>query len=77
MKNLSRHTFYSPNKVILGMDTTSIVPEEILKLGGGRVLLVEDLSKLVDGGIKQARLFEPNPKDLTEKDVKLIYEGAF
>jgi alcohol dehydrogenase len=38
---------------------------------------IEDLPKLVDGGIKQARLFVPNPRDLTEKDVKSIYEGAF
>jgi len=39
MKNLTTHTFYSPNKIILGMNTTSIVPEEIKKLGGGRLLL--------------------------------------
>jgi len=37
----------------------------------------EDLPKLVDGGIKQARLFVPNPRDLVEKDVKSIYEEAF
>ena len=29
MKSLSTHTFYSPNKVILGMDTTAIVSVEI------------------------------------------------
>jgi alcohol dehydrogenase class IV len=38
---------------------------------------VKDLPTLVEGGIKQARLFTPNPRDLNEKDVKLIYEGAF
>ena len=37
----------------------------------------EDLPKLVAGGMKQARLFEPNPRDLGEKDVKSIYEAAF
>ena len=38
---------------------------------------IEDLPKLVDGGMKQARLFVPNPRDLAQEDVKLIYEGAF
>jgi alcohol dehydrogenase class IV len=36
-----------------------------------------DLPKLVEGGMKQARLFIPNPRDLTEEDVKSIYENAF
>jgi len=27
--------------------------------------------------MKQARLFIPNPRDLTEEDVKSIYENAF
>jgi alcohol dehydrogenase class IV len=36
-----------------------------------------DLSKLVAGGLKQARLFAPNPRDLTEGDVRTIYEKAF
>jgi alcohol dehydrogenase len=35
-----------------------------------------DLSKLVEGGLKQARLFVPNPRDLSERDVRLIYESA-
>ncbi len=30
-----------------------------------------DLPKLVAGGLKQARLFIPNPRDLTEKDETL------
>lgn len=36
----------------------------------------EDLPKLVDGGMKQARLFVPNPRDMTEADVKGVYEKA-
>jgi alcohol dehydrogenase len=36
-----------------------------------------DLPKLVDGGMKQARLFIPNPRDLTEKDVEAIYRDSF
>jgi alcohol dehydrogenase class IV len=36
-----------------------------------------DLPKLVQGGLAQARLFVPNPRDLTEDDVHSIYEHAF
>jgi alcohol dehydrogenase class IV len=37
----------------------------------------DDLPKLVEGGMRQARLFVPNPRDLTQEDVRSIYEGAF
>jgi alcohol dehydrogenase class IV len=37
----------------------------------------DDLPKLVEGGMKQARLFIPNPRDLTQEDVRSIYEKAF
>jgi alcohol dehydrogenase len=37
----------------------------------------EDLPILVEGGLKQSRLFVPNPRDLTEPDVRKIYEGAY
>ena len=37
----------------------------------------DDLPKLVEGGMKQARLFVPNPRDLTQEDVRSIYEKAF
>lgn len=37
----------------------------------------DDLPKLVEGGMKQARLFIPNPRDLTLEDVRTIYENAF
>ena len=37
----------------------------------------DDLPRLVAGGMKQARLFVPNPRDLTEEDVRTIYEKAF
>ena len=36
-----------------------------------------DLPKLVEGGMKQARLFIPNPRDLTQEDLRSIYENAF
>ena len=34
------------------------------------------LPKLVDGAMKQARLFVPNPRDLTQADVERIYQHA-
>ena len=37
----------------------------------------DDLSLLVDGAMKQARLFVPNPRDLNEDDVRSIYRQAF
>jgi len=37
----------------------------------------DHLPKLVEGGMKQARLFIPNPRDMTQEDVKSIYENAF
>ena len=37
----------------------------------------DDLPRLVEGGMAQARLFVPNPKDLSEADVKQIYANAF
>ena len=36
-----------------------------------------DLPKMVSGGMAQARLFVPNPRDLTEDDVRAIYTNAF
>jgi alcohol dehydrogenase class IV len=36
-----------------------------------------DLPKLVAGGMKQARLFVPNPRDLNEADVASIYKIAY
>ena len=37
----------------------------------------DDLPKMVQGGMAQARLFAPNPRDLSEADVEQIYAGAF
>jgi alcohol dehydrogenase class IV len=36
-----------------------------------------DLPKLIEGGMKQARLFVPNPRDLAEEDVASIYKAAY
>jgi len=37
----------------------------------------EHLPKLIEGGMRQARLFVPNPRDVTQEDLKSIYEKAF
>jgi alcohol dehydrogenase class IV len=36
----------------------------------------DQLPKLVDGALRQARLFVPNPRDLKEADVRKIYQNA-
>jgi alcohol dehydrogenase class IV len=37
----------------------------------------QDFAKFVEGAMKFARLFVPNPRDLKEEDVLSIYEGAY
>lgn len=37
----------------------------------------DDLPRLVEGGMKQTRLFVPNPRDLAQEDVRKIYEMTF
>jgi alcohol dehydrogenase class IV len=37
----------------------------------------EHLPKLIEGGMRQARLFVPNPRDVTQEDLRWIYERAF
>lgn len=43
---------------------------------GAYGISADDLPKLVAGGMKQSRLFVPNPRDLTEADVEKIYRSA-
>jgi alcohol dehydrogenase class IV len=40
-------------------------------------ILESDLPNLAAGGMKQARLFVPNPRDLNEEDVVSIYKEAY
>jgi len=49
------------------------IPTKISDYGVSR----DDIPKLVEGGMKQKRLFAFNPRNLTEEDVKNIYESAF
>ena len=43
---------------------------------GAYGISVKDLPVLVAGGMKNSRLFVPNPRDLTEGDVEKIYRSA-
>ena len=71
MIDLKTHTFHSPNKIILGMNTTSIVPEEIQKLGGGRLLLV------TDPGVVKAGLILPVEESLKAQNLDyVLYDGV-
>ena len=70
MTNLKTHIFYSPNKIILGMNTTSILPEEIHKLGGGRLLLV------TDPGVVRAGLISPVEEALKSKNLDYFLYDA-
>ena len=47
------HVFYSPNKVLFGPNTVKSVGNEILQLGGRKVLII------TDPGIVQANLLQP------------------
>ena len=40
-------------------------------------LPMEDIPRLVEAAMRQSRLFIPNPRGLTEADVKAIYEEAY
>jgi alcohol dehydrogenase class IV len=40
-------------------------------------LPMEGIPELIEGAMRQSRLFIPNPRDLTEADVKAIYEAAY
>ena len=43
---------------------------------GAYGISADDLPRLVAGGMRQRRLFVPNPRDLTEEDVTKIYRSA-
>ena len=49
------------------------IPNKISAYGASK----EDITMLVEGGMKLSRLFVPNPRNLTEEDVKNIYTSAF
>jgi len=79
----------SCKKTLIGQDAINSVGGEAKKLGATKVLVITDpgvlraglidkvLASLKGAGLAQARLFLPNPRDLTEEDVRSIYRNAF
>ncbi len=60
-------------EAIKGLLTNVGVPQNLRDYG----IKEEDLPKLVEGGMNQARLFVPNPRNLTKEDVEKIFAMAF
>lgn len=62
------------------MRALSHLGQEARRLGAKRVLLVTDrgavASGLVEGDMKQSRLFATNPRDLQEQNLQEIHERA-
>jgi alcohol dehydrogenase class IV len=65
------HLFYSPTKIIIGMNTSSLVSEEIQNLGGGRVLIV------TDPGVVKTGLIQPIKKLLKSQNIEYaLFDGV-
>ena len=69
-------TYQAAEKLVISLNRlleTLRIPTKLSAYGISK----EDIPKLVEGAMKQSRLFVPNPRNLTEEDVKNIYAGAF
>ena len=60
-------------EAVKGLLTNVGIPRSLRDYG----IKKEDLPKLVEGGMNQARLFVPNPRNLTKEDVEKIFAMAF
>ena len=60
-------------EAVEGLLSTIAIPYHLRDYG----IPKEAISRLVEGGMKFARLFVFNPRDLTERDVRSIYEEAY
>lgn len=60
-------------EAVKGLLTNVGIPQNLRDYG----IKKEDLPKLVEGGMNQARLFVPNPRNLTKEDVEKIFAMAF
>ena len=60
-------------EAVKGLLTNVEIPQSLRDYG----IKKEDLPKLVEGGMNQARLFVPNPRNLTKEDVEKIFAMAF
>ena len=65
------HVFYSPTKIVVGLNTSSLVADEVKQFGGGRVLVV------TDPGVVASDLIEPIASSLKSGNVDyVIYDGV-
>lgn len=65
------HVFYSPTKIIVGLNSSSQVAQEIKQFGGRRVLIV------TDPGVVAADLIAPIESSLNSGDIAyVIYDGV-
>ena len=60
-------------EAVKGLLTNVGIPQSLRDYG----IKNGDLPKLVEGGMNQARLFVPNPRNLTKEDVEKIFAMAF
>ena len=65
------HVFYSPTKIIVGLNTASQVAQEVKQFGGSRVLIV------TDPGVVAADLIAPIASSLNSADIAyVVYKGV-
>lgn len=65
------HVFYSPNKVVVGLNTADLAAEEVKLLGGKKVMLV------TDPGVIQAELTRPVETSLQAGGIDyVVYDGV-
>ena len=65
------HIFYSPNKVIVGMEAAGLVADEVKCLGGEKVMVV------TDPGVIQAELTNPIEASLQAGGIDyVVYDGV-
>lgn len=65
------HFFFSPTKIVIGIHTASLIPQEVQNLGGGRVLIV------TDPGVVSSGLLEPVEERLKSHQIEYVrYDGV-
>jgi alcohol dehydrogenase class IV len=65
------HVFYSPTKIIVGLNSASQVAQEVKQFGGSRVLIV------TDPGVVAADLIAPVASSLNSDDIAyVVYKGV-
>jgi len=69
MREIKTHAFFSPNRILFGIDVVKGVATEVKQLGGGKVLIV------TDPGLIEAGLVEPIKASLDSEGIAFsIYD---